>query len=174
MHRPAFHESALVAFFRRHGLTAPYIDADGLIERHGLVLAMAFGLRAARYRVVCQPDGGAIINGEAFAPADVRAAKFEAFHAADRIETILDNDGWDHHLDAIDRMALIAIRLAAANISVTPDTLVTEGGVPGSIVAEHGMVAVQLAEAMRVAINFWRNSARERAARLAVRELEAA
>jgi hypothetical protein len=173
MHRPVFHESALAAFFRRHGLTAPYIDADGLIERHGLVLAMAFGLRAGGFRVDVQPDGTRRIGAETFTETEYLGTLHDAHEAAHKMEAIHDGTAPDLRGDMVDRMALIAVRLASAGIPVTAQTLRFEG-IPAGIVDQHALEAAQIAEAMKLAITRWRNAARKRTEAAATRELVAA
>lgn len=156
---PAHHESALAAFFRRHGLVAPHTECDGLIERHGLVLAMGFAMREAHFRAT-PAEGEAFAFGRHVFPAqDWMAAAAEAHVFAQLVADLADTRRLverDRPFDAlVDRMALAMRRLDLAGIPVTADVLAQEGYTSAEI-TEAGLPAAQLAEAMKVAqTRYW-------------------
>lgn len=156
---PAHHESALVAFFRRHGLVAPHTDADGLIERHGLVLAMGFAMRDAHFRAT-PAEGGAFAFGNHVFPVDDWMAASGAAACFAQLVAVFADDGpgadrAPAYEAPVDRMALHMRRLDLAGIPVMPDVLACEGYTAAEI-TEAGLTAAQLAEAMKVAqARYW-------------------
>jgi len=160
--QPAHHEQALVAFFLRHNLIAPVTDADALIARHGLVLAMAVALRDGGFRV----STGALtatIDGVRFTREEVALAGAEAHKLAHLIEDILDGKAADPDGTMVDRMAFLMRSMARASVDITPDALVSEG-IPEAIVIEYAIEAAQLAEAMKVGVAHWWKASRAREA----------
>lgn len=174
---PAHHESALAAFFRRHGLVAPHVDADGVIERHGLVLAMGFAMREAHFRAVPAEGDAFAFGRHVFSPQDWMAASGDAHIfaqlAAEFADTrrLLERDRPFETL--VDRMALDMRRLDLAGIPVTPDVLACEGYTSAEI-TEAGLTAAQLAEAMKVAQARYWQSRKAKAEQAAARFCEAA
>lgn len=170
---PAHHESALAAFFRRHGLVAPHIDCDGLIERYGLVLAMGFAARDAGFRAQPDADGGFRFGERHFPLVDWLVAGNEAHRLAHLVADIADGkrlaDRAADYTGLVDYMALTMRRLDRAGIPATPDTLAQEGFTAAEI-AECGLEAAQLAEAMSLAMRRY-HAARRKAAEA---QLEAA
>ena len=152
---PASPETALVAFFRRHSLVAPLNDCDGLIERHGLVLAMALAMREAEFRA--QPDiaGGARFGNRHFAERDILAAAGEAHRLAAKLDNIAERQPVPCPLNAfgaaIDAMALAMRRLDEAGCLATPSALLREGFTTAEIL-EAGPEAITLAEAIGLAV----------------------
>ncbi|MDQ0349764.1 hypothetical protein [Ancylobacter vacuolatus] len=172
---PAHHESALVAFFRRHGLVAPHTEADGLIERHGLVLAMGFAMRDAHFRATPAEGGAFAFGNHVFAVDDWMAASGDAHCFAQMVAECADTrrlvDRAPTYEALVDRMALDMRRLDLAGIHVMPDTLACEGYTSAEI-AEAAITAAQLAEAMKVAqARYWQA---RKAATEAARVCEAA
>ena len=175
---PAHHESALVAFFRRHGLVAPHTECDGLIERHGLVLAMGFAMREAHFRATPAEGGAFALGNHVFPVDDWMAADREAHRFAQLVAEVADTRRLaqrDRPYEAlVDRMALDMRRLDLAGISVTPDTLACEGYTSAEI-TEAGLTAAQLAEAMKVAqARYWQSRKAKAEKAAAARILEAA
>ena len=168
---PAHHESALVAFFRRHGLVAPHTEADGLIERHGLVLAMGFAMRDAHFRATPAEGGAFALGNHVFSAQDSLAADREAHRFAQLVAECADTrrlvDRAPCYDALVDRMALDMRRLDLAGIPVMPDTLACEGYTSAEI-AEVALTAAQLAEAMKVAqARYWQaRNAKLEAARI--------
>lgn len=174
---PAHHESALVALFRRHGLVAPHTECDGLIERHGLVLAMGFAMREAHFRAT-PAEGGAFAFGNHVFPVDDWMAASDAHVFAQLLAEVADTRRLaqrDRPFETlVDRMALDMRRLDLAGISVTPDTLACEGYTSAEIL-DAGMTAAQLAEAMKVAqARYWQSRKAKAEKAAAARILEAA
>jgi len=163
---PASPETALVAFFRRHSLVAPLIDCDGLIERHGLVLAMGLAMREAEFRA--QPDvaGSARFGNRHFAERDILAAAGEAHRLAAKLDNIAERQPVPCPLSAfgatIDAMALAMRRLDEAGCFVTPSALLREGFTAAEII-EAGPEATTLAEAMALAIRRYHTARRDTA-----------
>lgn len=156
---PAHHESALAAFFRRHGLVAPHVDADGVIERHGLVLAMGFAMRDAHFRATPAEGGAFAFGNHVFAVDDWMAASGDAHAFAQLVADCADTrwlaDRPPNYETLVDRMALDMRRLDLTGIPVTPDVLACEGYTSAEI-TEAGLPAAQLAEAMKVAqARYW-------------------
>ena len=174
---PAHHESALVAFFRRHGLVAPHTEADGLIERHGLVLAMGFAMRDAHFRATPAEGGAFAFGNHVFPVDDWMAASGDAHAFAQLVAECADTrrlaDRAPTYEALADRMALDMRRLDLAGISVTPDTLACEGYTSAEIL-DAGMTAAQLAEAMKVAQTRYWQSRKAKAEKAAARILAAA
>lgn len=167
--QPEHHEKALVAFFFRHAVVAPIIDADGLIERHGLVLAMAFALREAGFRISTGYNTHGI-GRENFTHAELTAAGAEAHMLAHRVEGVIDGAIVEPDGSRIDAMAMAMRRLEQAGLPVTPRALVEEG-FASDLVDLYGVEAAQLAEAIKVGIRHWRKAAiRRSSADLAAHE----
>lgn len=157
--QPTHHESALAAFFRRHALVAPLTDADGLIERLGLVLAMGFAMREAEFRAEPVADDGCRFGRHVFPVRDWMAASGEGHRLAHLINDIAAGRyrGVGGFRALVDFMALTMRRLGQAGIPVTPDVLAQEGFTAEQI-TEAGFEAAQLAEAMDVAMRRYRKS----------------
>lgn len=165
---PSHHETALAAFFRRHGLVAPHTECDGLIERHGLVLAMAFAMRDAGFRAQPAEGDACAFGSRTFPLADWLAAGGEAHRLAHIIgETATARAPDMGHL--VDRMALDMRRLDLAGIPVTADVMAREGYTAEEIV-EAGVTAAQLAEAMKVAQRGYWKARQPKATPVAERE----
>ena len=163
---PASPETALVAFFRRHNLVAPVSDCDGLIERHGLVLAMGLAMREAEFRA--QPDiaDGARFGTRHFPERDILAAAGEAHRLAAKLDNIAERQPVPCPLTAfgatIDAMALAMRRLDEAGCFVTPSALLREGFTTAEIL-EAGPEAKALAEGMGLAIRRYHKARRDAA-----------
>lgn len=157
MHRPAHHEQALASFFRNHGLIAPAHACDGLIERFGLVLAMGFAMAEAGSIRITTRESGVRINGLFLSHSQYKAAYPEALKLADLVQRTraLGALADDVQLS----MVITARRLEAADIAVDEHAFVAEG-YPAAEILEEGLAAVQLAEAIKLAIARWRASAR--------------
>lgn len=156
---PAHHEFALAAFFRRHGLVAPHVDADGVIERHGLVLAMGFAMCEAHFRAVPAEGEAFAFGRHVFSAQDWMAASGEAHAFAQLVADVADTrrliDRDRPFETLVDRMALDMRRLDLAGIPVTADIIATEGYTAAEI-TEASLPAAQLAEAMKVAqVRYW-------------------
>ncbi|WP_371346250.1 hypothetical protein [Ancylobacter sp. IITR112] len=174
---PAHHESALAAFFRRHGLVAPHTECDGLIERHGLVLAMGFAMREAHFRATPAEGGAFAFGNHVFPVDDWMAASGDAHAFAQLAAEVADTRRLaqrDRPFEAlVDRMALDMRRLDLAGIPVTADVLACEGYTSAEI-TEAGMTAAQLAEAMKVAQARYWQSRKAKTEKAAARLCEAA
>lgn len=151
---PSHHESALVAFFRRHGLVAPHTECDGLLERHGLVLAMGFAMREAHFRATPAEGDAFAFGSRVFSARDWMAAAAEAHVFAQRIAEIADTRRLSERGrpfdELVDRMALDMRRLDLAGIPVTAEVVAAEGYTNAEVI-EAGLTAAQLAEAMKLA-----------------------
>ncbi|MFC6493358.1 hypothetical protein [Ancylobacter dichloromethanicus] len=149
----------------------PHTECDGLIERHGLVLAMGFAMRDAHFRATPAEGEAFAFGHQVFSAQDWMAASGTAHAFAQMVAECADTrrlaDRAPCYEALVDRMALDMRRLDLAGIPVTVDVLACEGYTAAEI-TEAGLPAVQLAEAMKVA------QARYRQARKAKAEAERA
>ncbi|WGD31236.1 hypothetical protein AncyloWKF20_05275 [Ancylobacter sp. WKF20] len=160
---PAFHQSSLAGFFRRHDIATPSGDGLSRFQRMGLALKLATCLRAADFRTTASlaHRPGLTINGHLFSHEDWTAGMDIAIRLAGTFEAIEQEQAPAHNGAPVDRMALLFLKAEEAGLPADADMLAREGLAP-AIITEFALEAAQLAEAIKCAVRAYNTAAAAR------------